>query len=79
MSLLMRRPGDRLEVRSGELQWVVEVSAVAPRRGPAAEAALLYAEGDDSWARRERMIALRRAGRVRRVRRTAGRPSATGA
>jgi ribosome-associated heat shock protein Hsp15 len=56
------KTGDQLEVRSGELQWRVEVRAVAPRRGPASEAALLYAEGDESRARREHMIAMRRAG-----------------
>ena len=56
------RPGDRLELRSGELQWRVEVRAVALRRGTAAEAALLYAEGEESRARREHMIAMRRAG-----------------
>jgi len=55
------RPGDRLELRSGELLWVVEVRAVAQRRGPAAEAALLYAEADESRARREHMIRMRRA------------------
>jgi ribosome-associated heat shock protein Hsp15 len=56
------KTGDQLEVRAGELQWRVEVRAVALRRGPAAEAALLYAEGDQSRARREHMIAMRRAG-----------------
>ena len=56
------RPGDRLELRSGELQWLVEVRAVALRRGPAAEAALLYTEGEESRARREHMMTMRRAG-----------------
>ena len=56
------KPGDELEVRSGALQWRVEVRALALRRGPAAEAALLYTEGEESRARREQMIAMRRAG-----------------
>jgi len=56
------KPGDELELRSGELQWRVEVRALALRRGPAAEAALLYAEGEESRSRREQMIAMRRAG-----------------
>ena len=56
------RPGDRLELRAGELLWVVEVRAVALRRGPAAEAALLYAEDEASRAKREHLIAVRRAG-----------------
>jgi ribosome-associated heat shock protein Hsp15 len=56
------KPGDQIEVRSGELQWLIEVRAAALRRGPAAEAALLYEEGDASRARREHMIVMRRAG-----------------
>jgi ribosome-associated heat shock protein Hsp15 len=54
--------GDEIEVRSGELQWRIEVRAVAPRRGPAAGAALLYTEDGESRARRQHMIAMRRAG-----------------
>ena len=56
------KAGDELELRSGELRWLVEVRGVALRRGPAAEAALLYAESDESRVRREHMIAMRRAG-----------------
>jgi ribosome-associated heat shock protein Hsp15 len=56
------RPGDRLEVRSGELQWLVEVRGVSARRGPASEAANLYAEDSESSARREHMLLMRRAG-----------------
>ena len=56
------RPGDRLEVRSGELQWAVEVRGVSPLRGPASEAAKLYAETDESRVKREQMLLMRRAG-----------------
>jgi len=56
------RPGDSVEVRSGELQCQVEVRAVSPRRGPAPEAAKLYAETGESRARREHMLLMRRAG-----------------
>ena len=56
------RPGDRLEIRSGELQWLVEVRAVSAQRGPASEAAKLYAEGKESRSRREHMLLMRRAG-----------------
>jgi ribosome-associated heat shock protein Hsp15 len=56
------RPGDRLEVRSGELQWLVEVRAVSGRRGSASEAAKLYAEDEESRSRREQMLLMRRAG-----------------
>jgi ribosome-associated heat shock protein Hsp15 len=56
------RPGDRLEVRSGELEWRLEVLAVSARRGPATEAAKLYAEDKESSSRREHMLLMRRAG-----------------
>jgi ribosome-associated heat shock protein Hsp15 len=56
------KPGDEIEVRSGELQWIVAVRAVALRRGPAPAAALLYAEGEESRQKRERMIVMRHAG-----------------
>jgi ribosome-associated heat shock protein Hsp15 len=56
------RPGDRLEVRSGELQWLVEVRVVSARRGSASEAAKLYVEDIESSSRREHMLLMRRAG-----------------
>lgn len=68
------KPGDEIEVRLGELQWIVAVRAVALRRGPASEAALLYAEGEESRQKREHMIAMRRAG-PHPARDTYGRPT----
>jgi ribosome-associated heat shock protein Hsp15 len=56
------RPGDRLEVRLGELQWLVEVRAVSARRGPASEAVKLYTEGKESRSRRDHMLLMRRSG-----------------
>ncbi len=56
------KPGDRVEVAAGELRWSVTVRAISLRRGPAPEAAKLYAESDESRARREQMLAMRRAG-----------------
>jgi len=56
------RPGDMIELRAGELQWSIEVRALAARRGPASEAAKLYAETGESRAGRERALLLRRAG-----------------
>ena len=53
--------GDELAIRVGELEWVVEVKALSRQRGPAAQAALLYAEREDSRAGRLAAIALRRA------------------
>lgn len=53
--------GDELAIRVGELEWVVEVKALSRSRGPAAQAALLYAEREDSRARRLAAIAKRKA------------------
>lgn len=54
------KPGDELAIRIADLEWVVEVKALSRQRGPAAQAALLYAERADSRARREAAIALRK-------------------
>jgi len=53
--------GDRLDVTIGQQRRQVVVLGTAPRRGPAAEAALLYEETADSIAERERQAAERRA------------------
>jgi ribosome-associated heat shock protein Hsp15 len=55
------KPGDELAIRVGELEWVVEVKALSRQRGPAAQAALLYAEREDSRVRRQAALALRKA------------------
>ena len=55
------KPGDELAIRAGELEWVVEVKALSRQRGPAAQAALLYAEHEDSRARRLEAVAQRKA------------------
>jgi len=52
--------GDELAIRVGEFEWVVEVKALGRQRGPAAQAALLYAEREDSRARRMAAMALRK-------------------
>jgi ribosome-associated heat shock protein Hsp15 len=44
------------------LEWRLEVLAVSARRGPATEAAKLYAEDKESSSRREHMLLMRRAG-----------------
>jgi ribosome-associated heat shock protein Hsp15 len=54
------RVGDRLEIGAGRTRFVVDVLAVAERRGPAHEAAALYAETGESRAERERVAELRR-------------------
>ncbi|MEY2516128.1 MAG: ribosome-associated heat shock protein Hsp15 [bacterium] len=53
-------PGDRLEITIGQVRREVLVRAIAPRRGPAAEAALLYEETEESVAAREHAAAQRR-------------------
>jgi len=52
--------GDELAIRAGELEWVVEVMALSGQRGPATQAAQLYAEREDSRARRLAAAALRK-------------------
>ena len=54
------RPGDEVEVTTGPYRRVVIVQALAERRGPAKEAALLYEETQESIAARERLAAQRR-------------------
>ena len=56
------KPGDELAIRVGELEWVVEVKALSWQRGPAAQAALLYAEREASRARRAEALASRKSG-----------------
>lgn len=52
--------GDQLEITIGQVRRHVVVGAVAPRRGPASEAATLYEETPESIAARERQAAERR-------------------
>ena len=54
------RVGDLVSIRAGELEWVLEVLALSRQRGPAAQAALLYAEREDSRARRLAAMAQRK-------------------
>ena len=46
------RPGDTLEIDNGSTRWEVTVLALAEQRGSATLAHTLYAETDDSIARR---------------------------
>ena len=54
------KPGDELAIHAGETEWLVEVLGVSRQRGPAAQAALLYAEREDSRARRAALAAQRK-------------------
>lgn len=49
--------GDRLDIRIGQKQFIVEVLGLSNRRGPASEAQKLYRETDDSRQRREAIAA----------------------
>jgi ribosome-associated heat shock protein Hsp15 len=55
--------GDRIELRTGPLRMDVAVRGIAPRRGPASEAAKLYEETAESRAARERHSEERRLAR----------------
>jgi ribosome-associated heat shock protein Hsp15 len=57
------RASDTVDVRIGEVQWTVVVSALADKRGPATVAATLYDETPESLAARERHAAERRFAR----------------
>ncbi|HEV2813416.1 MAG TPA: S4 domain-containing protein [Solirubrobacteraceae bacterium] len=53
-------PGDELEITREAVRQTVVVKGLAPRRGPAAEAALLYEETPESVRARERHAEQRR-------------------
>ena len=51
------RVGDKVEVRIAEVEWVVVVSGLADKRGPASVAATLYDETPESIeARKQRAL-----------------------
>lgn len=54
------KPGDRLEITAGRTRFVVDVVALAERRGSAQAAQALFAETGASRAERERAAELRR-------------------
>ena len=57
------RAGDALIVRNGPFEWDITVLALSERRGPAAEAAKLYRESEESRKAREEKAALIKAER----------------
>jgi ribosome-associated heat shock protein Hsp15 len=67
-------PGERISVRKGGVTWDVDVTALAERRGRAADAALLYAETPESIAAREKVLLERKAALAAEPR-FAGRPT----
>ncbi len=57
------RAGDALIVRNGPFAWAITVLALSERRGPAAQAAKLYRESEESRKAREEKAALIKAER----------------
>ena len=55
------KAGDALAIRVGEFGWSVTIKAVAQSRGPAELARTLYAESEESRARRAAQLADRTA------------------
>jgi len=68
------RPGTRLTIHKGQLEWQVEVRAVSKQRRPANEAALLFDEDEDSRLRRQAFVQQRRD-QAHTARATPGRPT----
>jgi ribosome-associated heat shock protein Hsp15 len=54
------KPGDRLDLRIGEVDWTLTVQALAMQRGPAPVAQLLYEEDAASQARRQQQASDRK-------------------
>lgn len=54
------QPGDRLDVRIGEIEWTLTVQALAMQRGPAPVAQTLYKEDPASRARRQQQASDRK-------------------
>ena len=51
------RPGDIVEIRVGQLEWIVVVRGISDKRGSASAASVLYEETPESAIRRERRAA----------------------
>jgi len=52
--------GDSLSIRIGDYDWLIVVKALSEKRGPAAQARLLYQETEESRKERERRMDIRR-------------------
>jgi ribosome-associated heat shock protein Hsp15 len=56
--------GDRLRINRDNTEWIVDVLALAEKRGPATVAQTLYQETPESLATRERLRAERKVERL---------------
>jgi ribosome-associated heat shock protein Hsp15 len=54
------RPGARLVIHKGELEWIIQVKDLAKQRRPASEAVLLYEEDEASQRKRQALLRERR-------------------
>ncbi len=54
------KPGDRLDIHVGEIDWTLTVQALAMQRGPAPVAQALYQEDPASQARRQQQASDRK-------------------
>jgi ribosome-associated heat shock protein Hsp15 len=54
------KPGDRLELRIGDFDWVLTVRGLSMQRGPAPVAQTLYEEDPASRARRQQQVSDRK-------------------
>jgi ribosome-associated heat shock protein Hsp15 len=54
------KPGDRLLVHLGDVDWTLTVRALAMQRGPAPVAQALYEEDPASYARRQQWVSDRK-------------------
>lgn len=54
------KAGDRLVIHIGDYEWVITVTRLTDRRGPAAVARMLYEEDSASHARRQEQVANRK-------------------
>lgn len=68
------RPGVRLRIRRGPMEWEVIVQGISKQRRPASEAVLLYRETPESIANRERATEQRQMEKTERIR-GIGRPT----
>jgi ribosome-associated heat shock protein Hsp15 len=56
------KPGDRLDVHIGDVDWALTVRALAMQRGPAPVAQALYEEDPAGHARRQQQVLDRKLG-----------------
>ena len=68
------KPGTRLRIHKGSLEWDITVVGVAKQRRPASEAMLLYDEAEESKTRRYRQVEEQRLLRANQPK-PAGKPS----